>query len=206
MPSEPTSRLHAVTRRFFFEQAYFGIGGVALASLLDPSVIAAQKPSVGGLRHAGRASDAPSPGQGEAGHSPVHGRRAVAARSLRSEAGADQARRPGGTGGVHPGRALRLHQGHAQAPGQPVHVPPARAVGGAGLRAPAVDGEARRRDRDRALDAHDAVQPCAGADLHEHRAPGDRASELRLVAQLRAREREHRPAGLRGAPLGREQP
>ena len=30
----PTSRLHAITRRFFFEQAYFGLGGLALASLL----------------------------------------------------------------------------------------------------------------------------------------------------------------------------
>jgi hypothetical protein len=39
----PTSKsaLHAVTRRFFFEQAYFGLGGLALASLLDPAVASA---------------------------------------------------------------------------------------------------------------------------------------------------------------------
>ncbi len=37
----PKSALHAVTRRFFFEQAYFGLGGLALASLLDPAVAAA---------------------------------------------------------------------------------------------------------------------------------------------------------------------
>jgi hypothetical protein len=37
----PTSKLHAITRRFFFEQAYFGLGGLALASLLDPAVAAA---------------------------------------------------------------------------------------------------------------------------------------------------------------------
>jgi uncharacterized protein DUF1501 len=40
----PTSRLHAITRRFFFEQAYFGLGGLALASLVDPAVAAAQTP------------------------------------------------------------------------------------------------------------------------------------------------------------------
>ncbi|HWJ55886.1 MAG TPA: DUF1501 domain-containing protein, partial [Vicinamibacterales bacterium] len=39
----PTSKpaLHAITRRFFFEQAYFGLGGLALASLLDPAVASA---------------------------------------------------------------------------------------------------------------------------------------------------------------------
>jgi uncharacterized protein (DUF1501 family) len=40
----PKSALRATTRRFFFEQAYFGLGGLALASLLDPSVAAAQRP------------------------------------------------------------------------------------------------------------------------------------------------------------------
>ncbi len=39
----PTTGLHAITRRFFFEQAYFGLGGLALASLVDPAV-AAQVP------------------------------------------------------------------------------------------------------------------------------------------------------------------
>ena len=37
----PKSALHAITRRFFFEQAYFGLGGLALASLLDPAVASA---------------------------------------------------------------------------------------------------------------------------------------------------------------------
>jgi hypothetical protein len=41
-----TTKLHGLTRRFFFEQAYFGLGGLALASLLDPGVAAAgQRPS-----------------------------------------------------------------------------------------------------------------------------------------------------------------
>src|SRR5215204_2028581 len=37
----PSHRLNAITRRFFFEQAYFGLGGLALASLLDPVVASA---------------------------------------------------------------------------------------------------------------------------------------------------------------------
>ena len=65
--------------------------------------------------------------------------------------------------------------------------------------------EGRRRHRHRPVDADDAVQPRAGADLHEHRPPGDRPAEPRLVAQLRARQREQRPARLRRPALGREQ-
>src|SRR5215213_4364017 len=37
----PVSRVHAATRRTFLEQTYFGLGGLALASLLDPAVAAA---------------------------------------------------------------------------------------------------------------------------------------------------------------------
>ena len=90
---------------------------LALASLLRRRVRAA-------AQHAAQAGGAPQTGshfapQGEARHLPVHGRRAVAARSVRPQAGADQARRPGHPGGLHQGRAVRLHQGHAQAAGSP---------------------------------------------------------------------------------------
>ena len=37
----PVSRVHAATRRMFLEHAYFGLGGLALASLLDPAVASA---------------------------------------------------------------------------------------------------------------------------------------------------------------------
>ena len=50
--------------------------------------------------------------------------------------------------------------------------------------------EHRRRDRDRPVDAHDAVQPRAGADLHEHGPPDHRAAQPRVVAHLRPRQRE----------------
>jgi Protein of unknown function (DUF1501) len=63
----PTSKpaLHAITRRFFFEQAYFGLGGLALASLLDPAVASAAQAerlrsravagALAGLHHPARA-------------------------------------------------------------------------------------------------------------------------------------------------------
>jgi hypothetical protein len=49
----PASRLHAVTRRFFFEQAYFGLGGLALASLLDPASVSATQSRAAGARGGG---------------------------------------------------------------------------------------------------------------------------------------------------------
>ena len=109
--------------------------------LLRAGVLRPRRPGAGVAARSGRrvrgpvASDGEPPGgrarsrslhhrrQGEARHLPVHGRRAVAARSLRSEAGADEARRPGHPRGVRQGRALRVHQGHAEAAGSPVRVP-----------------------------------------------------------------------------------
>src|SRR5208283_187938 len=39
-------RLHAMTRRHFFSKSAWGIGGLALASLLDEKLFAAQKPDL----------------------------------------------------------------------------------------------------------------------------------------------------------------
>ena len=41
---KPASSLRTVTRRHFFEQASFGIGGLALASLMDDVVLAEALP------------------------------------------------------------------------------------------------------------------------------------------------------------------
>ena len=62
----------------------------------------------------------------------------------------------------------------------------------------------RRRHRHRPLGPHDAVQPRARPDLHEHGQPGVRPPERRLVAHLRPRQREPRSARLRRPALGRE--
>src|SRR4051812_30577511 len=39
-PRDLTARLHHITRRHFFERASFGIGGLALASLMDRAALA----------------------------------------------------------------------------------------------------------------------------------------------------------------------
>ena len=57
--------------------------------------------------------------QSEARHLSLHGRRAVADRSVRSQAGAGDARRAGHPGGVRQGRAVRVHQGTPKLLGSP---------------------------------------------------------------------------------------
>ena len=145
--------------------------------------------------------------EGQTGHLPVHGGRAVAARSVRPQADAAEARRRGDSCRHHPrGRAVRVCQRHAAAARVAIRVSPARSVGQRDVRAAAVPAAACRRDRDHPFDEDDAVQPRAGADLHEHRAPGDRAAQHGLVAQLRPGQRQQGPARVCRPDVGTEQP
>ena len=200
--SKPPS-LRGITRRHFFEQSAFGIGGLALASLMDDVVLAGGQAQPRGNAPDGARAICP---EGEAGHLSLHGRRALADRPLRSQADAHEARRAGHPRRARQGRALRLHQGQAEAAGVAVPVQVARPVRGADLGAPPEPRQGRRRPHDHPLDADHAVQPRPGADLHEHRPSGHRPAEPGIVAQLRAGQREQRPARLRRAALGREQP
>ena len=126
---------------------------ITAAPLLRAGLVRDRRSRAGvadGRRRAGRGSEGSGlqprfRAEGEARHLPVHGRRAVADRSVRSEAGPDQARRPGHSRGAHQGRALRVHQGHAEAARLAVPVPEARPVGRRDLRAAAQPGEDRRR-------------------------------------------------------------
>ena len=52
--------LRSITRRHFFEQASFGIGGLALASLVDTAVLAAPSSQAAAASGAGRALDFPA--------------------------------------------------------------------------------------------------------------------------------------------------
>ena len=102
--------------------------------------------------------------------------------------------------GVRPqGRAVRVHQGHAAAARLAASLQAARPVGRRDLGTAAPPAKHRGRNRHHPLDADDAVQPCAGADLHEHRAPDHRAPQHRLVAQLRPGQRQQGSARLRRA-------
>ena len=157
--TDMTDTLRDLTRRHFFRQAGFGIGSLALASLIDERLLASA-----GMPHAARDGRQRRGGrggahdrtslrpEGEADHLPVHGRRAVADRHVRSQAEAAAARRPADPGRHRQGRTVRVHQGHAAAARLAVHVPEARAVSGGDVDAAAAPREARRRDRDRPLD------------------------------------------------------
>ena len=171
-----TDRLRGVTRRHFFEQASFGIGGLALASLMDDVVLA------GG---AGQAQpSAPRPLDDFA----PKAKRVI----YLFMAGA-----PSQIDLFDPKPALTKHDGQdipeefikgerfAFIKGTPKLLASPfqfKQHGQSGAEISELlpqSREGRRRHHHRPLDADDAVQSCAGADLHEHRPPGDRPAEPR---------------------------
>ena len=196
--------LRDITRRHFFKDVGFGIGSLALTSLMNERLFAASLDAATGGGAEGRD---PLRAQGQTGHLPVHGGRAVAAGPVRPQAAAAEARRRGDSRWHHPGgRAVRVRQGHTAAARVAIRVPSARSVGQRDFRAAAVPAAACRRDRDHPFDEDDAVQPRAGADLHEHREPGDWAAQHGLVAQLRPGQRQQGPARVCRPDVRTEQP
>ncbi len=200
--SQATPSLRGITRRHFFEQSAFGIGGLALASLMDDVVLA------------GAQAQPRADGPAAARRFAPKAKRVI----YLFMAGA-----PSQIDLFDPKPTLTKHDGQdipdelvkgerfAFIKGKPKLLASpfqfkSYGQSGADLGAPAQPREGRRRPHDHPLDADDAVQPRAGADLHEHRPSGHRPAEPRVVAELRAGQREQRPARLRRAALGREQP
>ena len=185
--------LREITRRHFFQQSGFGIGCARRSrSLLERR----SRP--------GRRSPARTSRPSQEHHLSVHGGRAVAARPVRSQAEAAAARRPAHSRkSSSKGSASPSSKARRSCSGRPTVRTP-RAVAAPSLGAAAAPGEDRRRHRHRPVAAHDAVQSRARPDLHEHRPASRRPAEHGLVADLRAREREPRPARLRRAALRRE--
>ena len=109
-------------------------------------------------------------------------------------------------GFIPEGERFAFVKGTPRLLGSPFDVHAARPVGRRDLGAAAPPAEARGRDRHHPLDEDDAVQPRAGADLHEHRAPDHRPAQHRLVAQLRPGQRQQGPAGVRRAISGQNNP
>ncbi|MEN3337893.1 MAG: hypothetical protein V7647_1569 [Acidobacteriota bacterium] len=73
-PVDRTARLHHITRRHFFEQASFGIGGLALASLMDRVVLASAQ---GGAAPAHALQFAPKVSASFTCSWPAHPRRSI---------------------------------------------------------------------------------------------------------------------------------
>ena len=181
-----------------------GIGSMALASLLDERLFAATPDRA---RRSARRAPAALRAEGEARSSTCswRGRRRRSTSSTRSRSSSEH------DGQAIPeelvkGERFAFIKGTPRLLGSPYAF---EKCGQSGIEVSSLlprFRDHRRRDGDRALRAHDAVQPRAGADLHEHRPPDRRPAVDGLVAELRARQREPRPPRLRRPRLGRERP
>ena len=118
----PEEILKARTRRQFFKDCGTGVGKIALATMLGESVASAT-----GVGRSADAEGAALRAEGEERHLPAHGGVAVDDRPVRPQAEAQRAERPGVPRVVHPGPAVRVHQGDAEAAGLAAQVRQARA-------------------------------------------------------------------------------
>ncbi len=192
--------LRAVTRRHFFKQSGFGIGGLALSALLDERLLA-------------QVADGPLAPR--APHFAPKAKRIIylfmagAPSQLDlfdHKAGAAGARRPGDPGGVHSkGERFAFIKGTPQLLGSPFTF---KRYGQSGAElsellphlATIADDIAIVRSMHTTQFNH-----APGADLHEHRQPGVRPAEHGLVAHAMgwaARARDL--PGVRRPALGRE--
>ena len=188
-----------LSRRAVLNRFGLGLGGIALADLVNPLRLGAMTsqatPGVLG-------SQLHFPPKAQARHLPVHGGRAFTDRDVRRQARAPRAQRrvPARLG--PPGAAAHGHVG------QPVDVAarrfavrllaawPLRHVG---LRPVAAHGQGRRRPVHRPIDAHRRDQPRPGDHVLPDRLADRRPPQHGRVGALRARHRYAGPAGLRRA-------
>ena len=111
------SALARIDRRAFLGGSTTGIGTLALASLLDPTLLRAADAKAAAIRAADaeplgrRGPPAAFRPQGQADHLPVHGRRAVAPGDVRLQADAGQDARPADARVVHRGQPIAQLQG-----------------------------------------------------------------------------------------------
>ena len=123
--------------------------------------------------------------QGQERHLPVHGRRAVAGGPLRREAQAPAVRRPGHPRRVRQGRAVRLHQGDAQAAGLALYLQAVRPVRRPRSPTCCRTSRASRTTSRSCARCTPPVQPRARPDLHEHRPPDRGPAQHGRLAHLR---------------------
>ena len=174
------------TRRHFFRETGFGIGSLALLHLMDERLFAAP-------------AQAASPFEPKPPHFAPKAKRVI----FLFMAGA-----PSQVDLLDPKPKLKQHNGEPipdelvkgerfafikgtpRLLGSPFRLRGRGPGGDRGVGALAALQDDRRPGGGRALAPNHAVQPRAGADLHEHRPPGGRPPLDGLVAQLRARQRE----------------
>ena len=119
------------------------------------------------------------PGEGQVGHLAVHGRRAERGGPVRSQAGADQTRRPAD-------RHRRLQRQSRAADEVAVQLPAIWPVGRLGLREVPERRAARGRFRVHQVALQRVERPRAGAVPDQHRHPAARVSRARARGSLMA--------------------
>ena len=193
--------LRHITRRKLLKTAGFGIGSLALGSLMAEDGFAATLAGAWAVGPNGPsgAQIASLRAQGQEHHLPLHGRRPVPVGLVRPEADARDPQREAVPGGVLKGRAICVYQGHAHAVGLAVQVQGVRSIRANDLRDAAAHPGDRRRHHRNPVDAHRRVQPRPGSDFHEYRLPATGPSSDGLLADLRSRKCEQGFARFRGA-------
>ena len=137
-PMSHCQRFHRLplTRREMLLQSAFGFGSVALTALAAEEAFGAKVGIAGEPRRPGRSARpaaAAVPGQGEERDLPLHGRRAVASRYIRPQAGAGKVPRQESARGDRQSRADAVQQ-HRQSSEVAVEVLAARPIGERGQR------------------------------------------------------------------------
>ena len=181
-----------------------GLGSVALAGLLQPQRVRRcrrRRPQARQAAVSRRGESAALRAEGQAGHLPLHGRRAVAPRTF------DYKPKLAEMHGQPMPESFTKGQPIAQLQGRELKLlrPAGRSSTSTASRArrsascfPHI-GEHRRRHLHRPLDADRADQPRPGPHVHEHRHGDLRPAEHGLVGHLRPGQRVRRPARLRRA-------
>ncbi len=146
-----------MSRRAVLGRFGMGLGGIALANLINPSSAFASLSSGTAQDRGVLGGPASLAGQGEARHLSLHGRRAVADGDVRLQAGAQAAQRRAAARFGAPGPAADRHVRQsvvAAARGIAVRVQSARDERHLGQRPAAADREDRRRALHRPIDVH----------------------------------------------------
>ena len=180
-----------LSRREMLRRSGTGFGMLGLAGVLaaDGALASAAEAAPGGT--GALAAEEPAlRRQGPAGRAPVHERRPVAGRYVRSQAAARQASRPAAAG--QPAHRAKDRRGDALA----VQVRQIRPERHRGERAVRQDGPARRRHVHHPLDGRRRAESRAVADADELRRRPAAAAQLRLVGDLWPGLGESESAGL----------
>ena len=197
--------LHLTRRQLFGLTARgIGIGGARRRCSRRSSSRLARAPGRRAIPKTGGLDRAPAlRAEGQARHLPAPVRRAVAARDVRLQAEPREVPGHADPRLGAPGPARRPDDGAVVPAGGEVDVRlrAARPGGDVGQRAAAAHREDRRRHHRHQDDEHGRDQSRPGDHVHPDRIPAAGPAEHGRVAQLRARQRESEPAGVRRAAV-----